>query len=395
MRIALVNNFFVPRPSGSAHLTEGLAREFAAAGHEVLVVTASYGDAPEDEWRDGYHVVRLKARSLPRIRLAMNYDIRFAASPSNWRRLKQLLNEFKPDVLHQHGQFFDITWMSSWWARRQRVPVALTVHTPLIHTHPVYGAILWLGDMLLARPFIALDKPTVVVFDKWIKGYVRRRYRIPEDRLASIVVGIDADRFGKVDASVIRDELRLGGRPVVLSLGHVIPLRNRLTLIRALPRLLERHRDAAVVIVGDVNDESFLRLATELGVRNSLIVTGAVPKEKIPYFVAACDLETHDHQGLGLGTTTLEVMASGKPVIAAADEDNFGDFRLRSWDNAVLIGREDHRALAEAMIRLLDEPALAARIGNAQRQVIKEHFMIGTVARDHLKLYEELVASRR
>jgi 1,2-diacylglycerol 3-alpha-glucosyltransferase len=395
MRIALVNNFFVPRPSGSAHLTEGLAREFAAAGHDVLVVTASYGDAPDDEWRDGYHVVRLKSRSLPRIRLAMNYDIKFAASPSNWRRLKRLLDDFAPDVLHQHGQFFDITWMSSLWARRRRIPVALTVHTPLVHTQPVYGAILWLGDMVLARPFIALDKPTVVVFDKWIKGYVQRRYRIPEDRLASIVVGIDADRFGTVDPSVIRDELHLRDRPVVLSLGHVIPLRNRLTLIRALPRLLERHPETAVVVVGDVNDETFLHLAAELGVRDSLIVTGSVPKEKIPYFVAACNLETHDHQGLGLGTTTLEVMASGKPVVAAADEDNFAGIQLRSWENTVLIGREDHRALAEAMITLLDQPVLAERIGKAQRQVIEEHFTIGTVARNHLKLYEDLVAARR
>jgi len=395
MRIALVNNFFVPRPSGSAHLTEGLAREFAAAGHDVLVVTASYGDAPDDERRDGYHVVRLKSRSLPKLRLAMNYDIKFAASPSNWRHLKRLLDDFAPDVLHQHGQFFDITWMSSIWARRRRVPVALTVHTPLVHTQPLYGAVLWLGDMLLARPFIGLDKPTVVVFDKWIKGYVQRRYRIPEDRLASIVVGIDADRFGTVDPAVVRDELQLGNRPVVLSLGHVIPLRNRLTLIRALPRLLERHADTAVVVVGDVNDESFLRLASELGVRDSLIVTGSVPKEKIPYFVAAADLETHDHQGLGLGTTTLEVMASGKPVVVAADRDNFAGIELESWENAVLIGREDHRALAEAMITLLDQPALAERIGKAQRQVIEEHFTIETVARNHLALYDELVASRR
>jgi glycosyltransferase involved in cell wall biosynthesis len=63
--------------------------------------------------------------------------------------------------------------------------------------------------------------------------------------------------------------------------------------------------------------------------------------------------------------------------------------------NAVLIGREDHQALAEAMIILLDQPALAERIGEAQRQVIEEHFTIATVARKHLELYHELVAVQR
>ena len=37
MRIAMVNNFFLPRPSGSVHMTEGLAKGLAARGHDVLV----------------------------------------------------------------------------------------------------------------------------------------------------------------------------------------------------------------------------------------------------------------------------------------------------------------------------------------------------------------------
>ncbi|MCW2757911.1 MAG: hypothetical protein JWO46_1657, partial [Nocardioidaceae bacterium] len=40
MRIAVVNNFFPPRPGGSSHLADHLARQYAARGHEVLVLTA-------------------------------------------------------------------------------------------------------------------------------------------------------------------------------------------------------------------------------------------------------------------------------------------------------------------------------------------------------------------
>ena len=71
MRIALVNNFFLPRTSGSAHITADLARELAERGHSVLVVTSASGDEPQNELRDGYRVVRLPSWSLPKLKLAV------------------------------------------------------------------------------------------------------------------------------------------------------------------------------------------------------------------------------------------------------------------------------------------------------------------------------------
>ena len=80
MRIAMTNNFFLPRPSGSAHHTEGLAAKLAAAGHEVLVITAAYQNAPSDESRDGYRVIRLPAWTPPPSRVGMNYEIPWTLS---------------------------------------------------------------------------------------------------------------------------------------------------------------------------------------------------------------------------------------------------------------------------------------------------------------------------
>ena len=65
MRIAVVNSFFPPRVGGSAHLSEALARGYAARGHQVLVLTASYEDAPEREERDGLRIVRLPSATVP------------------------------------------------------------------------------------------------------------------------------------------------------------------------------------------------------------------------------------------------------------------------------------------------------------------------------------------
>lgn len=391
MRIALLNNFFVPRTSGSAHLTEGLARTLAARGHSVLVVTSAYAEEPEDERQDGYRIIRLPAWSLPRMKLAMNYDVTFTTSPRNYGRLARLLDDFSPDVVHQHGHFFDLTWMSAIWARRRRIPTVLTVHTPLVHTNPAYDFLLWLGDMLLPRPFISIGRAHLVTSDLYMGEYVRRRYGLSQDRMTAIPLGIDAEHLTGADGKQVREDLGLGDRPMVLSIGHVIPVRNRLALVRAMPHLVEKRPDVAVVIVGTVYDDRFITLAEELGVRDNLIVTGGVPRDAVRDYVAAADVEGHDFQGYGLGTASLEVMAAGVPVVAVIRAENFPGIDLRSWDNVVIVPPDDPRAMAEAIVRLLDDRDLARRVGEGQRRLIREHFSLDAVTGRHLELYEQLV----
>ena len=80
------------------------------AGHDVLVLTASYEDAPAREERDGLRIVRLPAAHGAADRLSVSFDIAFTAAAVATRAVPQLLDEFRPDVIHQHGQFFDLTW---------------------------------------------------------------------------------------------------------------------------------------------------------------------------------------------------------------------------------------------------------------------------------------------
>ena len=141
MKIAVVNNFFPPRVGGSSHLSALLAREYARVGHEVLVITAAYGGAPADEERSGYRIIRLPAAKLPNLGLSISIDMSFAFRPSNMRRVNRLLDEFRPDVIHQHGQFFDLTWMSGRWAAKNKVPALLSVHTRLDTPTRVYALV--------------------------------------------------------------------------------------------------------------------------------------------------------------------------------------------------------------------------------------------------------------
>ena len=397
MRIAYLNNFFLPRPSGSAHLTAELASRFAAHGDEVLVITGEYEGAHIDERRDGYRVRRLPCFTLPRLDIAFNFDATLTASPSNLRRVFRELDAFRPDVVHAHGQFFDLTFAASWWTRRRRVPLVISVHTRLEHPSRIPDALLKAGDRTVIRTLTKMADPHVVVMDQQMHDYIRDRYRIRPERMTPIPVGVDVDRFGKADfdAVDVRRRHAIGRAPLILSVGHVIAIRNRLTLVDALPAVLASHPEAKLVVVGNVYDDRFLVRARRLGVSHAVICTGKIGRDDVPAYVAAADIEAHDLEGIGLGTASLEVMAAGVPTIAAVRPDNFLGIRLRSWRDLVLVEPGNARQLADAMLRLLGDSELRRELGENQRKLVDAHFAMNVVADEHRELYHRAVTDRR
>lgn len=395
MRIAVVNNFFPPRPGGSSHLSAALAERYAAAGHEVLVVTAAYRDAPAEEQRGGYRVVRLPAMPMPQLGLSIDFDLAFTlARPANVRRVNRLLADFKPDVIHQHGQFFDLTWISGWYARRHRVPVLLSVHTRLESPDPKYMALFTALDRFLVKPILRRYRPRYVIMDELCGAYCEQRYQASKDDFDYIPVAVEPSRFEQPPTRDIRAEYQIGDQPLIVSLGHVIPLRHRLPLIEALPTILSKHPQTKVMIVGRVYYDAFLKRAAELGVSDAVITTGVVSPDDVPSFFAAADIVTHDLQGSGFGTASLEAMAAGRATIGTVTETNFPGVRLRNWENFVLARPNDPQDLAEVVIRLLDDPQEREWIAKAQRELVHAHFTLDVVTRRHLEVFERMIAAR-
>lgn len=373
-------------------MSDALARHVAAAGHEVLVLTSAYLDARAHEERDGLRIVRLPSFSLTS-RIAFNYDIPFTASPKNMRRVFRVLDEWDPDVVHQHGQFFDLTWMSSIWARRRRVPTVLTVHTRFQSPYPTHAAALWVADYLLVRPMVRLGHPYVVPVDAFVHDYVKARFGIRGDRMVDIPVGIEIERFHATDRSVIRQQLGIGDRPMVLSVGHVIPLRDRLALVEAMPKLLARYPQLVVVVVGAIYDDRFMHRARALGVDRALITTGEVPKDEVPLYAAAADVEAHDLQGLGFGTASLEMLAAGVPVVSVVRADNYPSAQFVDGEHLILATSSEPEVVSSAILQLIADDELRKRVGAGGRRLIEESFSMESMTERYLELYRRAVSA--
>lgn len=398
MRIVVVNNFFPPRPGGSSHLADHLAKQYVKAGHEVLVLTAGYQGAPPRETRDGFSIVRIPAWTLPKNKIAANFDIAFTISPRAKRIVDKVLSHFGPDVIHQHGQFFDLTWLSGMWAKKHRVPTLLSIHTRLSTPQKLNNFIYRMGDALLVKPMMRIHKPTLVVMDVQMDRYIDERYRGAISGKVVIPVGIDPDALSGGDAQRARTEHGLGDRHVLLSIGHVIPQRNRVPLVRALPKVIAKYPDVAVVVIGGVYHDEFLELAKQLGVDHVIQAVGSIPQREIPDYLAAADLEVHELQGQGFGTASLECLAVGIPVVADIPRDNFVEVMVEDREHLYLVppvrshdADANPDALADIIIGILDDPGAAReRVSENAKALIRDHFTIARVAEKHLEVLSTL-----
>ncbi|KAA2257096.1 glycosyltransferase family 4 protein [Solihabitans fulvus] len=395
MRIAVVNNFFPPRVGGSAYVSDTLARHYAKQGHEVLVITAAYKGALPVEERDGIKIVRMDSWTLPETRISFNFDITFALRWGNRKKVFRLLDDFRPDVIHQHGQFFDLTWQTGLWARSRKVPTLLTLHTRLQSPMKPVHAVFRVMDATIVRPILAFIKPTkVVAIDTVFNEYIKKRYKLRDDRIEKIAVGVELDRFHDLDhvaeRAKLRERFEIGDGPLIASLGHVIPVRDRVNLVEALPGVLAKHPDTKVLIIGGMYYHRFLERAKELGVEHALICTGALPKADIPGILAGADMEVHDLQGFGIGIASLEAMAAGRPTVMAERPDYFQNAALRDGEDSLLVRPGDHAALAASINRLIEDPTLASKVGEAGRNWVFDNFEMPEICEANLQVLKGL-----
>ena len=246
-------------------------------------------------------------------------------------------------------------------------------------------------DAVLVRPMLAYIKPRYVILDKLGVDYCVDRYGTSDANSEYFPIAVDTGHFAKPVTKDVRAEHGIGDAPLIVSLGHVIPLRNRLPLIEALPAILDKHPGVRVVVVGRVYHDAFLKRAAELGVSDALVVTGAVPKEDVPAYFAAADIVTHDLNG-GCGTASLEAMLSGTATIASVTEDNYPGIELRNGENVLLVRPDDAEAVARTVIELLDDPDRRALIAQRESELVRSNFGLDVVAEEHLRTFEKLVS---
>jgi glycosyltransferase involved in cell wall biosynthesis len=299
-----------------------------------------------------------------------------------WARLYKLLRREPIGVIHAHMPRASVP--GAVIGRLARTPVIVShEHTWSFEGMPI--------RRFLDRNVVARGSDVMLAVSERDRQQMIEVERIPADRIRVLPNGIPAPSENGVS---VRDDLGVPpGVGLIGAVGRLYPQKGYDDLIRAIARIKESYsRPFRCLIFGHGPEEARLRaLIDELGVAGEVLLAGR--REDIADVVRALDVAVLSSKYEGMPLAILEYMAGGAAIVATA----VGGVPelIEDGVHGLLVKPERPEDLAAAMVRLLEDRALGARLGQAAQERQRANFDLEVVVRRLEDLYLELYASSR
>lgn len=250
----------------------------------------------------------------------------------------------------------------------------------------VYSGTAFLWADWVSRLAQALGKPLVLTLHGGNLPQFARRNPRRISRLLSRAVAITAPSRYLTDAlKNFKCDIRVIPNPLELDVyqyrardnptGNLIWLRafhqiyNPLLAVQVLARLISRMPEAHLTMIGPDKDGSLADVMAEarkLNVLDRISFTGGIPKTEVPQHLARADIFLNTTNIDNSPVSVLEAMATGLPVIST--EVGGISYLIENERDGLLIPPNDADSMANAIIRLVEEPGLAARVSRNGRK---------------------------
>ncbi len=396
LRILMLSNIYKPISTGSTNQIAGLGSELSRRGHEVHIITSwIQKDFPSREFKDGIWVNRLKCIRFPRLQIAMNFAwLNWLTTPRNFRKVSRYVSDNRIDVIHVHNHMFDAMLLGILVSKKASVPICLTLHTVMQHNEKIYNVILAAIDRIVLRALVSKGIDIVIAPDYNMVKYAEIKLGVKS--LALIPYGVDKPLViseNEIDKFVVDNSL--SGKEIIISVGHVNHLRNRIELVHAISRVAKRNPAVLLVIIGDIADKRAFNLVSKMGLNSNILFTGIGTKEEIAVWRRLAILEAQwlnqaPDGSNSFGVASMEGMMSGNAVLSVANLDTFGPGTLSNGSNVVVFQPESGIKLEDLIIELIETPTLLNSIGEKAREFAQRNFSWTKNAQRHIELYSKL-----
>jgi len=316
------------------------------------------------------------------------FSVMAAFSIRAYDRFRELARAHHFDVVHDN----QVLGYGTLLIKASGVPVVATVHHPLAmdranairqgrSLHKKVQAVIFYPFFMQGVVARRLDR--VVSVSAQAARAVRRAFALPEERVVVVHNGVDTELFRpSEDVPKRTGHLVFVGRSDDANKGARY-------LLEALD-ILKDEVDFRLTLVDDVKQRLRLvpRLVWEFGLSSRVDFSGWVSTEELARLYNEAEVVVSPSLYEGFGLPAAEAMACGTPVVATGA----GAFPELIEDGAtgVLVPARDVQALAEALRRLLADPARARTMGAAARQRVAERFTWRRAAEKLVQLYEEV-----
>lgn len=369
MNIVIFTNTYTPHVGGVARSVEAFVTEYRKLGHRVLVVAPEFADMPEDE------------QDVVRIAAIQNFNASdFSVALPFHDQLSEILDEFKPDVVHsQHPFLLGMSALRT--ARYRKLPLVFTHHTLYEqYTHYVPGDSVTMQHFAisLATRYANLCDQVIAPSQSIADLLKQRGVTSP---IEVIPTGVYLEKFANGDGDRVRRQMGIAADAFVIGhLGRLAPEKNLEVLARAVADAVCARPSSHFLVVGAGPSEQTIRdLFAQAGVADRLHIAGILQQQQLTDALHAMDLFAFASASETQGMVITEAMAAGLPVVAF-DAPGVREV-VDNATNGLLLQQKDARTLAAALCQLIDHPNQLTALRKGARLTAEAFAMSRSAAR--------------
>jgi glycosyltransferase involved in cell wall biosynthesis len=380
MRVLMVTSFPIPGDyDGTAMLPIKILRALKPRGVDVVVAYLRLRPA------SGLRASREDFEGTPV----------FNIPPAGWiggSGLERIASELPFDLVH--AQHYGGATRAHAACRRNGWPMVYEIHS-LLGDEVDRNR---LGRGLVFRSYLAVERRVyqhaaqIIALGEPVKQVIVSEKGVPPDRVSVIYPGIDLAEYERPGppASI---PCVMPEHKVIMYIGSIVhPNQGVPILIEALPRIFESRPDARCVLVGGPAEAGELYRA-QLGSHGDrlIVLTGQTPDQVVALSRRA-DVLVHPRlecrENYSVQSKIAVYLAAGRPIVAT----DFGDYQqLLGESGAGLLTAVAAGPLADGILRVLNDPSLAASLAAACAPVAREHFAMDRNIDRYLDVYRRAI----
>ncbi|MGI8952108.1 MAG: glycosyltransferase family 4 protein [Chitinophagaceae bacterium] len=296
-----------------------------------------------------------------------------------WKKVKQLLQEEKIDIIHVHGTRANTNIF--WAAKSLGVPIIYTIHGWSFHDDQNWAV---KNARIFVEKFITQNSK----FNISVSESNQKTGFENISNFKSVVInnGINLNVFNpNKSLKNIREELKISQEKIVVGfVARMTAQKDPLTLIHAFKKVLQQKNNVVLLMVGDGElKEKVIQLANELKINEQIIFENF--RNDIPDVLNAIDIFCLPSLWEGLPIGLLEAMTMKKAVIAT-EVDGSKEI-INHQENGLIIQPQNVDELANAILMLAENFSLRNELGNSARKTVEENFDIKKMTKQIEQLY--------
>lgn len=395
--LRILNRLIIGGPSLNAtYLSRYMAPEY-----ETRLVIGGKDDHEQDA---GHLAERLGLE--PVVVPSMKRAIDPRADREAYLEIKQLIRDFKPDIVHTHAAKSGAIGRLA--ASACKVPVIVhTFHGHVFHSY--FGKAKTRAFIEIER-YLARKSSGIIAISDLQKQELGSVYHICKpEKIRVIPLGLDLDRFQQDcerKRRSFRERFLIEDEELVIGIiGRIVPVKNHSLFVQALSGLLaQTTRSIKIVVVGDGD----MRLQMEAEWRQAGVDYAYFPEDpraataictswqtEMDEVLAGMDIVALSSHNEGTPVSLIEAQAAGKPVVST-DVGGVQD-AVAQGRSGLIVAPGDVAAFRDALLRLVEDENLRRQMGQTGVQWVQSKFTYQRLVRDMSVYYEELLqgAQRR